>query len=182
MRPIDAKVIEDFDGAKLKITRVNGPLDTDAAYIRGYNAGMQLIVNEAKKAPTITPEALRPVSRWKKTESGYSCAACEMDAPSDACGFTVLSRYCLNCGARMENIKAALKVKSASTSLHGGWKNAKTEPPPPNTNVEVYCKALGVTVGYHRPLMDEWLTDDHRTLRNVTHWRPIPPPPPEAEP
>ena len=39
MRPIDAKVIEDFDGAKLKITRVNGPLDTDAAYIRGYNAG-----------------------------------------------------------------------------------------------------------------------------------------------
>lgn len=64
----------------------------------------------------------------------------------------------------------------------GGWKNAKTEPPPPNTDVEVYCKALGVTVGYHRPLMDEWLTDDHRTLRNVTHWRPIPPPPPEAEP
>lgn len=34
----------------------------------------------------------------------------------------------------------------------------------------------------NRPLMDEWLTDDHRTLRNVTHWRPIPPPPPEAEP
>lgn len=68
------------------------------------------------------------------------------------------------------------------TALHGGWKNAKTEPPPPNTHVEVYCKALGVTVGYHRPLMDEWLTDDHRTLRNVTHWRPIPPPPPEAEP
>lgn len=56
MRPIDAKVIEDFDGAKLKITRVNGPLDTDAAYIRGYNAGMQFIVNEAKKAPTITPK------------------------------------------------------------------------------------------------------------------------------
>lgn len=55
MRPIDAKVIEDFDGAKLKITRVNGPLDTDAAYIRSYNAGMQLIVNEAKKAPP--PEA-----------------------------------------------------------------------------------------------------------------------------
>lgn len=120
MRLIDAKVIEDFDGAKLKITRINGPLDTDAAYIRGYNAGMQLIVNEAKKAPTI--------------------------------------------------------------SLHGGWKNAKTEPPPPNTDVEVYCKALGVTVGYHSPLMDEWLTYDHRTLRNVTHWRPIPPPPPEAEP
>lgn len=70
----------------------------------------------------------------------------------------------------MENIKAVLKVKSASTSLHGGWNNAKTEPPPPNTDVEVYCKALGVTVGYHRPLMDEWLTDDHRTLRNVTHW------------
>lgn len=104
------------------------------------------------------------------------------DAPSDACGFTVLSRYCQNCGARMENIKAVWKVKSASTSLHGDWKNAKTEPPPPNTDVEVYCKALGVTVGYHRPLMDEWLTDDHRTLRNVTHWRPIPPPPPEAEP
>ena len=51
-------------------SRATGPLDTDAAYIRGYNAGMQLIVNEAKKAPTITPEALRPVSRWKKTESG----------------------------------------------------------------------------------------------------------------
>lgn len=82
----------------------------------------------------------------------------------------------------MEAIKAVWKVKSASTSLHGGWKNAKTEPPPPNTDVEVYCKALGVTVGYHRPLMGEWLTDDHRTLRNVTHWRPIPPPPPEAEP
>lgn len=78
--------------------------------------------------------------------------------------------------------KSGLESKSASTSLHGGWKNAKTEPPPPNTDVEVYCKALGVTVGYHRPLMDEWLTDDHRTLRNVTHWRPIPPPPPEAEP
>lgn len=51
----------------------------------------------------------------------------------------------------MEAIKAVWKVKSASTSLHGGWKNAKTEPPPPNTDVEVYCKALGVTVGYHRP-------------------------------
>lgn len=31
----------------------------------------------------------------------------------------------------MENIKAVWKVKSASTSLHGGWENAKTEPPPP---------------------------------------------------
>lgn len=71
---------------------------------------------------------------------------------------------------------------TAEWKKNGGWKNAKTEPPPPNTDVEVYCKALGVTVGYHRPLMDEWLTDDHRTLRNVTHWRPIPPPPPEAEP
>lgn len=81
----------------------------------------------------------------------------------------------------MENIKAVLKVKSASTSLHGDWKNAKTEPPPSNTDVEVYCKSLGVTVGYYRPLMGEWLTDNHRTLRNVTHWRPIPPPP-EAEP
>lgn len=101
-------------------SRATGPLDTDAAYIRGYNAGMQFIVNEAKKAPTINPEALCLVSRWK---------------------------------------------------------NAKTEPPPPNTDVEVYCKALGVTVGYHRPL-----TDDHRTLRNVTHWRPIPLPPLEAEP
>lgn len=81
----------------------------------------------------------------------------------------------------MEAIKAVWKVKSASTSLHGGWKNAKTEPPPSNTDVEVYCKSLGVTVGYYRPLMGEWLTDNHRTLRNVTHWRPIPPPP-EAEP
>lgn len=29
MRPIDAKVIEDFDGAKLKITRVNGPPEAE---------------------------------------------------------------------------------------------------------------------------------------------------------
>ena len=42
MRPIDAKVIEDFDGAKLKITRVNGPLDTDAAYIAAIMQGCSL--------------------------------------------------------------------------------------------------------------------------------------------
>lgn len=81
----------------------------------------------------------------------------------------------------LDVLQAVRTVKKVVTSLQSNWKNAKTEPPPPNTDVEVYCKALGVTVGYHRPLTDEWLTDDHRTLRNVTHWRPIPPPP-EAEP
>lgn len=85
-------------------------------------------------------------------------------------------------GVTTADINSAPTIAPETLRPVSHWKNAKTEPPPSNTDVEVYCKSLGVTVGYYRPLMGEWLTDDHRTLRNVTHWRPIPPPPPEAEP
>lgn len=97
MRLIDAEKLKPFT-----VTFPAGLMRRHPSAAHFYAEGAQQVLDIIAAAPTVAPETLRPVSCWKETESGYSCAACETDAPSDACGFTALSRYCPNCGARME--------------------------------------------------------------------------------
>ena len=97
MRLIDAEKLKPFT-----VTFPAGLMRRHPSAAHFYAEGAQQVLDIIAAAPTVAPETLRPVSYWKGTESGYNCALCEADAPSDACGFTVFSRYCPNCGARME--------------------------------------------------------------------------------
>lgn len=97
MRLIDVEKVKPF-----KVTFPAGLIREHPSAARFYADGAQQVLDIITATPTIDPESLRPVSHWKKSKSGYNCAACRTNAPSDACGFTVLSKYCPNCGARME--------------------------------------------------------------------------------
>lgn len=64
-RLIDIKEILQYDGAHFTWSGGKNCLsEQKAAYARGYDAGMKFIVDEAKKAPTIDPESLRPTAHW----------------------------------------------------------------------------------------------------------------------
>ena len=64
-RLIDIKEILQYDGAHFIWSGGKNCLaEQKAAYARGYDAGMKFIVDEAKKAPTIDPESLRPTAHW----------------------------------------------------------------------------------------------------------------------
>ncbi len=65
VRLIDIKEILQYDGAHFTWSNGRNCLtEQKAAYARGYDAGMKFIVDEAKKAPTIAPESLRPKAHW----------------------------------------------------------------------------------------------------------------------
>lgn len=65
VRLIDIKEVLQYDGAHFTWSGGKNCLsEQKAAYARGYDAGMKFIVDEAKKAPTIDPESLRPTAHW----------------------------------------------------------------------------------------------------------------------
>lgn len=103
VRLIDIKEVLQYDGAHFTWSGGKNCLsEQKAAYARGYDAGMKFIVDEAKKAPTIDPESLRPTARWKhggidgnSYTVNWICRKCGKVADFDY-------KYCPNCGARME--------------------------------------------------------------------------------
>lgn len=104
MRLIDIKEILQYDGAHFIWSGGKNCLaEQKAAYARGYDAGMKFIVDEAKKAPIIDPESLRPTAHWDIKET--DCRDVILCWKCDKCGR--LSRddypYCPWCGKRMVN-------------------------------------------------------------------------------
>lgn len=103
-RLIDIKEVLQYDGAHFTWSGGKNCLsEQKAAYARGYDAGMKFIVDEAKKAPTIDPESLRPTAHWDIKET--DCRDVILCWKCDKCGR--LSRddypYCPHCGAKMVN-------------------------------------------------------------------------------
>lgn len=67
VRLIDIKEILQYDGAHFTWSGGKNLLsEQKAAYARGYDAGMKFIVDEAKKAPIIDQESMRPTAHWIK--------------------------------------------------------------------------------------------------------------------
>lgn len=106
VRLIDLKEILQYDGAHFTWSNGRNCLtEQKAAYARGYDAGMKFIVDEAKRAPTIDPESLRPAAHW--IDRGYACGEHEYEC--SACHETEWRtsdkrmKYCMFCGARMVN-------------------------------------------------------------------------------
>lgn len=79
VRLIDIKEVLQYDGAHFTWSGGKNCLsEQKAAYARGYDAGMKFIVDEAKKAPTIDPESLRPTAHWKRIQDvAYMCTYCK---------------------------------------------------------------------------------------------------------
>lgn len=100
VRLIDIKEILQYDGAHFTWSGGRNCLsEQKAAYARGYDAGMKFIVDEAKKAPTIDPESLRPTAHWISDSGGSKnvvCSAC------NAISFAAYN-FCPECGERMVN-------------------------------------------------------------------------------
>ena len=106
VRLIEIKEILQYDGAHFTWSGGKNCLsEQKAAYARGYDAGMKFIVDEAKKAPTIDTESLRPTAHWINRgyvcgENEYECSAChETEWRTSASRM----KYCMFCGARMVN-------------------------------------------------------------------------------
>lgn len=104
VRLIDIKKILQYDGAHFIWSGGRNCLtEQKVAYARGYDAGMKFVVDEAKKAPTIDPETLRPTANWKRIQDvAYMCTHCK------AC-FAFIPynyQYCPECGAKMLNAYA----------------------------------------------------------------------------
>lgn len=104
VRLIDIKEILQYDGAHFTWSGGRNCLtEQKAAYARGYDAGMKFIVDEAKKAPTIDPESMRPTGKWEPTTVPFmdECVDCSV------CGYRTIYgngfKYCPHCGARMVN-------------------------------------------------------------------------------
>lgn len=104
VRLIDIKEILQYDGAHFTWSGGKNCLsEQKAAYARGYDAGMKFIVDEAKKAPIIDPESLRPTAHWIKRgyvcgENEYECSACHQTEWRTSAS---RMKYCMFCGARM---------------------------------------------------------------------------------
>lgn len=113
-RLIDIKEVLQYDGAHFTWSGGRNCLtEQKAAYARGYNAGMKFIVDEAKKAPIIDPETLRPTAHWDGKATKYVDGVLVYDVRHcSKCGYTIddgtdnendLPNYCTHCGARMVN-------------------------------------------------------------------------------
>lgn len=106
VRMIDIKEVLQYDGAHFTWSGGKNCLtEQKAAYARGYDAGMKFIVDEAKKAPTIDPESLRPAAKWIEAPdegadgSWEACSRCAWESRWAASKY----KYCPHCGARMVN-------------------------------------------------------------------------------
>lgn len=72
--------------------------------------GMQRVLEDIDAAPTIDPESLRPRGTWEGMADGYADGELVYDTwTCSECGYTVdtdntdeLTRFCPNCGAKME--------------------------------------------------------------------------------
>lgn len=104
VRLIDIKEVLQYDGAHFTWSGGKNCLsEQKAAYARGYDAGMKFIVDEAKKAPTIDPESLRPTANWKRIQdAAYMCTYCK----SCFAFIPYNYQYCPECGAKMLNAYA----------------------------------------------------------------------------
>lgn len=104
VRLIDIKEVLQYDGAHFTLSGGKNCLsEQKAAYARGYDAGMKFIVDEAKKAPTIDPESLRPTAHWKRIQDvAYMCTYCK----SCFAFIPYNYQYCPECGAKMLNAYA----------------------------------------------------------------------------
>lgn len=107
VRLIDLKEILQYDGAHFTWSDGRNCLtEQKAAYARGYDAGMKFIVDEAKKAPTIDPESLRPTAHWIVTKTNvcginiYECSSCGAVRYKAS---ALHLNYCQDCGKRMVN-------------------------------------------------------------------------------
>ena len=101
MRLIDADFLYDMEKM----------LDTDI--IRGSKEASWLlgqVLFDIKAFPEIDPESLRPRGTWEGTADGYADGELVYDTwTCSECGYTVdtddtdeLTRFCPNCGAKME--------------------------------------------------------------------------------
>lgn len=104
VRLIDIKEVLQYDGAHFTWSGGKNCLtEQKAAYARGYDAGMEFIVDEVKKAPTIDPESLRPTAHWKRIQdAAYMCTYCK----SCFAFIPYNYQYCPECGAKMLNAYA----------------------------------------------------------------------------
>lgn len=104
VRLIDIKEVLQYDGAHFTWSGGRNCLsEQKAAYARGYDAGMKFIVDEAKKAPIIDQESLRPTAHWKRIQdAAYMCTYCK----SCFAFIPYNYQYCPECGAKILNAYA----------------------------------------------------------------------------
>ena len=93
------------------------PIDADALIVSRDWENCVSPAAVIHKAPTLTLDDLRPNGRWVKKpwkilgcvlRYDTVCSECGFDAPEFAAGggSTVLTKFCHNCGAKMENGEA----------------------------------------------------------------------------
>lgn len=111
VRLIDIKEVLQYDGAHFTWSGGRNCLsEQKAAYARGYDAGMKFIVDEAKKAPIIDPESMRPTAHWIRDSAGSTnvvCSAC------NAISFAAYN-FCPECGKRMVNTDERKEKENAA--------------------------------------------------------------------
>lgn len=101
VRPIDAN----------ELYRIEKLLDTDI--VRQDKVALNLleqVLYDIQHVPTLDPESLRPRGTWEGTADGYANGELVYDTwTCSECGYTVdtddpddLTKFCPNCGAKME--------------------------------------------------------------------------------
>ena len=105
MRPIDADAV---------IKNLGDIVASKNRFGRGIEAGISNAILRLENASTLTLDDLRPKGRWVKKpwkmlgcvlRYDTVCSECGFDAPEFTEGGcnTVLTKFCHNCGAKMEN-------------------------------------------------------------------------------
>ena len=98
-----------IDADKFEAYSADGT-DLEGEEFLAYLSGMQRVLEDIDAAPTIDLESLRPRGTWEGTGDGYADGELVYDTwTCSECGYTVdtdntdeLTRFCPNCGAKME--------------------------------------------------------------------------------
>lgn len=98
-----------IDADKFEAYSADGT-DLEGEEFLAYLSGMQRVLEDIDAAPTIDPESLRLRGTWEGTADGYADGELVYDTwTCSECGYTVdtdntdeLTRFCPNCGAKME--------------------------------------------------------------------------------